>query len=117
MTSLVFTFQYGGCYRSVSTSSFQFDSASLLRHSVCTKYRKDISVHGSVITTSGFAKKTAAIYSSCFDFDLQSSLAYQFASAYQISYLKKDHRRRSYDVMSVFDTAADDVSNQLPVPL
>jgi len=25
--------QYGGCYRSVSTSSFQFDSASLLRHS------------------------------------------------------------------------------------
>jgi len=65
----------------------------------------------------------AAIYSdytSGFDFNLRSSLAYQFASIGIPNFMLKGRIIGGVvmnDVISIFDTAAADVANQLPVPL
>jgi len=74
-----------------------------VRISKCTKFGKDISIHGWVITTSGFGKRTAAILKFYFRFQLwlSADIGISFATAHEIS-CEWDHWRPSYDVMLMF---------------
>ena len=71
MTLLNF-FQDGNRWRHESISG----SVSIVRMSLCTKFCKDISFHGWVMTTSGFGKRTAAILQFYFRFRFQPAICH-----------------------------------------
>jgi len=79
-----------------------------VRISKCTKFRKNISIHGWVITTSGLGKRTAVILKIYFRFWLWPTIRYRHLILQQIS-CESDWRRPSYDVMPIFKMA--DVSH------
>ena len=82
-----------------------------------TKFRRDISIHGWDITTSGLWKQTSAMLEFYFRFRFlrfASPSACHSASAYQIS-SKSDHPRRSYDVISIFQDGGHGIAISFPV--